>query len=427
VRAAKILSRVSVYGQRALSGNRYLSATGTPLYQQFKPKVRMPLDVAPPEVLKKPINVPSKIMMGPGPSNCSERVLKAQALPTIGHLHPEFCHIMDEVKAGCQYVFQTKNPMTLALSATGHGGMEAVMVNMLEQGTVILIADSGIWGKRSAEMAKRHGGDVRVVQAEAGTSFTLAQIAAAVEEHKPEILFVTHGESSTGVVQGLEGLGPLCHSHNCLLAVDTVASLGGAPLKADQLEIDVIYTGSQKVLGVPPGLAPISFSPKAVEKYVARKTPPISFYLDLTWLGEYWDCWPGKARVYHHTAPTNAMYGLREGLAIIAEEGMENCWRRHRLCADRLHQGIAELGLELFVEDPADRLPTVTTIKVPEGLDWKAVIGYCMKNHLVEIAGGLGPSAGKVWRIGCMGNNANLKTVNTVLDAFGAALAHVRG
>jgi len=265
------------------------------------------------------------------------------------------------------------------------------------------------------------------VKATPGTSFTLSQLTAAVEEHKPEILFVTHGESSTGVVQRLYGLGPMCHSHNCLLAVDTVASLGGAPIKADQLEIDVIYTGSQKVLGVPPGTAPISFSPRAVDRYLARKTPPISFYFDLTWLGEYWDCWPGKGRVYHHTAPTNSMYALREGLAILAEEGLENCWRRHRLCADRLHEGLAELGLELFVEDPDSRLPTVNTIKVPDGLDWKAVIGHCMKHHKVEISGGLGPTAGKVWRIGVMGNNASIKTVNAVLDAVGEALKQVRG
>lgn len=357
----------------------------------------------------------------------SERVLAAAALPTLGHLHTEFTHIMDEVKAGIQYIFQTNNTMTLAISATGHAGMEAVMSNMLEQGTVILIADNGIWGVRSADMARRHGADVRTVKTGAGEAFSLEELTAAVEQHKPEILFVTHGESSTGVVQSLEGLGALCHTHNCLLAVDTVASLGGVPVRADQLGIDVIYTGSQKVLSVPPGLAPISFSQRAVERYLARKTPPISFYLDLTWLGEYWSCWPGKPRIYHHTAPTNAMYGLREGLAIICEEGLENCWRRHRLCADRLQEGLAQLGLEMFVPNPEHRLPTVNTIKVPEGLDWKAVIGYCMKNHLVEIAGGLGPSAGKVWRIGVMGNNANIKTVNTVLDAFGEALKHVRG
>jgi len=363
--------------------------------------------------------------MGPGPSNVSDRVLQAQALPTLGHLHPEFCKIMDDIKSGIQYIFQTKNPMTLALSATGHAAMECVMNNMLEPGTVILIANNGIWGVRSQDMARRQGGDVREVVAAAGTNFKLSDLEAAVKKHKPTILFVTHGESSTGVVQPLEGIGAMCHENNCLFAVDTVASLGGVPLKADELEIDVIYTGSQKVLGVPPGTAPISFSPRATEHFKNRKEVPRSFYLDLGWLGEYWNCWPDKGRVYHHTGPVNSMYGLREGLAIVAEEGLENCWRRHRVCADRLHEGIKDLGLEMFVEDPAARLPTVNTIKVPAGVDWKAVNDYCMKNNLVEVSGGLGPSAGKVWRIGVMGNNANLKTVNMVLDTFKKALQSV--
>jgi len=383
----------------------------------------MTLDVASPPALAEPINVPLKTLAGPGPSNVSDRVLQAQALPTLGHLHPEFCKIMDDIKAGVQYIFQTKNTMSLALSATGHAAMECVMTNMLEPGRTVLIANNGIWGIRSADMARRQGATVKEITTPAGTTFTLQQIEAGIKEHKPDLLFVTHGESSTGVLQPLEGLGPLCHANNCLLAVDTVASLGGAPVKADQLEIDVIYTGSQKTLGVPPGTAPISFSPKAVEAFKARSKPPCSFYLDLGWLGEYWNCWPDKGRVYHHTGPVNAMYGLREGLAMVAEEGLENVWRRHRICADHLQQGLADLGLEMFVPDAKARLPTVNTIKIPAGVNWQAVTGFCMKNHLVEISGGLGPSAGKVWRIGVMGNNANIKTVSKVLGALKEALA----
>jgi len=383
----------------------------------------MTLDVASPPALAEPINVPLKTLAGPGPSNVSDRVLQAQALPTLGHLHPEFCKIMDDIKAGVQYIFQTKNTMSLALSATGHAAMECVMTNMLEPGRTVLIANNGIWGIRSADMARRQGATVKEITTPAGTTFTLQQIEAGIKEHKPDLLFVTHGESSTGVLQPLEGLGPLCHANNCLLAVDTVASLGGAPVLADQLEIDVIYTGSQKTLGVPPGTAPISFSPKAVEAFKARTKPPCSFYLDLGWLGEYWNCWPDKGRVYHHTGPVNAMYGLREGLAMVAEEGLENVWRRHRICADHLQQGLADLGLEMFVPDAKARLPTVNTIKIPAGVNWQAVTGFCMKNHLVEISGGLGPSAGKVWRIGVMGNNANIKTVSKVLGALKEALA----
>jgi len=383
----------------------------------------MTLDVSPPAGLAEPINVPLKTLAGPGPSNVSDRVLQAQALPTLGHLHPEFCKIMDDIKSGVQYIFQTKNTMSLALSATGHAAMECVMTNMLEPGKTVLIANNGIWGIRSADMARRQGATVKEITTPTGTCFTFAQIEAGIKEYKPDLLFVTHGESSTGVLQPLEGLGPLCHANNCLLAVDTVASLGGAPLKADDLEIDVIYTGSQKTLGVPPGTAPISFSPKATEAFKARTRPPCSFYLDLGWLGEYWNCWPDKGRVYHHTGPVNSMYGLREGLAMVAEEGLENVWRRHRLCADHLQTGLREMGLEMFVPDPKARLPTVNTIKIPDGVNWQAVTGYCMKNHLVEISGGLGPSAGKVWRIGVMGNNANIKTVSKVLGALREALA----
>jgi len=383
----------------------------------------MTLDVSAPLSLSEPLLVPSKTLAGPGPSNCSERVLKAQSLPTLGHLHPEFCTIMDDIKAGVQYIFQTKNEASFALSATGHAAMECVMTNMLEPGRSVLICNSGIWGVRSADMARRQGATVHEVSTPAGTCFTLDTIRAGIQQYKPDLLFVTHGESSTGVVQPLEGLGSLCHENNCLLAVDTVASLGGVPVCTDQLQIDIIYTGSQKVLGVPPGTAPISFSPRAVAAFKARSKPPCSFYLDLGWLGQYWNCWPGMGRIYHHTGPVNTMYGLREGLALVAEEGLENCWRRHRLCSEYLQTGIRDLGLEMFVSDPKVRLPTVNTIKIPEGIDFMAVCGHAMKNHKVEISGGLGPSAGKVWRIGVMGNNANIRTVSQVLDAFKEALA----
>lgn len=383
----------------------------------------MTLDVASPASLAQPLVVPLKTLAGPGPSNCSDRVLQAQALPTLGHLHPEFCTIMDDIKAGVQYIFQTKNEFSFALSATGHAAMECVMTNMLEPGKTVLICNSGIWGVRSADMARRQGATVHEITTAPGTCFTLEAIKAGIQEYKPNLLFVTHGESSTGVLQPLEGLGPLCHAHNCLLAVDTVASLGGTPVHTDQLEIDIIYTGSQKVLGVPPGTAPISFSPRAVARFQARAQPPCSFYLDLGWLGQYWNCWPGKGRIYHHTGPVNSLYGLREGLALVAEEGLENCWRRHRVCADHLQTGIRDLGLEMFVSDPKARLPTVNTIKIPVGIDFAAVCGHAMKNNMVEIAGGLGPSAGKVWRIGVMGNNATIRTVSQVLDAFKEALA----
>jgi len=379
--------------------------------------------IPPPESLKDPIHVPQmRLLMGPGPSNVSTRVLQAQALPTLGHLHPEFCKVMDEVKAGIQYAFQTKNPLTLALSATGHAGMEAVMANLLEAGDTILIAENGIWGQRAEDMAKRKGAIVQKIVNPPGTPFSLKQIEEGLKASKPVLFFITHGESSTGVVQTLEGIGDLCANNGVLFAVDTVASLGGVPVETDKLGIDVIYTGSQKVLSCPPGTAPISFSEKAVAKIKSRKSPPHSFYLDMNWLGKYWNCYPGEGRVYHHTGPVNSMYALREALAILSEEGLIACYKRHQACTERLHDGLKAMGLELFVENPEARLPTVTTIKVPEGIDWKEATVFCMKNHNIEIAGGLGPTAGKVWRIGVMGTNATKENVERVLKALQDAI-----
>merc|ERR1711971_643379 len=355
--------------------NKLLSATFF-----FCEKIRqsqyrnMSLIVTPPESLKGALTIPEKTLLGPGPSNVPERILKAMALPTIGHLHPEFCKVMDDCKAGVQYAFQTKNKMTLVLSSTGHAGMECVMTNLLEKDDVVLIANHGIWGERAMDMAKRQGADVRELAKPAGEPFNLAEIGAALEKHKPVLFFVTHGESSTGGLQGLEGIGPLC----------------------------------------------------ARAKILARQSAPISFCLDINWLGQYWNCFEGKGRVYHHTGPINLMYGLREGLAIIAEEGLEACWERHRMCAEKLHQGLKEIGLECFIAAPGARTPTVTTIKVPEGVDWKAVTVYAMEKYKLEIAGGLGPTAGKVWRIGLMGQNAKVDKVETALRVLKEAISHVK-
>jgi len=333
---------------------------------------------------------------------------------------------MDDCKAGIQYVFQTKNTMTLALSSTGHSGMECVMTNLIEKGDKVLIANNGIWGERAMDMATRQGGDVRELSKPPGEPFNLEEIGKALKTHQPIFFFTTHVESSTGGVQGLEGIGPLCASYDCLFVVDSVASLGGVPLRTDDLGIDVIYTGSQKVLAVPPGLAPISFSEKAVKRIVNRKSPPISFYLDINMLGKYWNCFEGQGRMYHHTGPINLIYGLREGLAMIAEEGLEACNERHRLAGEKLHEGLQKMGLELFVPTPCARAPTVTTIKVPQGVDWKGVIGYAMEKYKLEIAGGLGPTAGKVWRIGLMGENAKPEKVDFALKILKEAIDHVK-
>lgn len=384
----------------------------------------MALSVGPPKCLELPMNVPSKLLMGPGPSNAAESVLKVSALPLLGHLHTEFIKIMDDVKEGIQYVFQTKNALTLAISGTGHAGMEAAFVNLIEPGTVVLVAVNGIWGERASDLATRMGADARTFSKPAGENFSLTGIEKALEEHKPAFIFMVQGESSSGVVQPFEGVGELCHKANCLLVVDTVASLGGEPFYMDKWGIDVVYTGSQKVLGAPPGTAPISFSPRAQARIAARKTPIASFYFDMNWLGNYWGC-DDQPRRYHHTAPISSIYALREALSLVAQEGLEKCWERHRSCRDRLIAGLAKLGLKPFASEQA-RLTCVTTVAVPEGLDWKAVTTYAMLKHNVEIAGGLGPSAGRVWRIGLMGQNATPERVDRVLQVLGEAIEHVK-
>ncbi|XP_014679185.1 PREDICTED: serine--pyruvate aminotransferase-like [Priapulus caudatus] len=377
--------------------------------------------VRPAERLLKPLQFPHKLLMGPGPSNCPPRVLAAQALPLLGHLHAEFCSVMDDVKAGARYAFQTANAVTLAVSGTGHAAMEAAICNIVEPGDVVLIAKNGHWGARAADMAARHGADVRTIVVPPGEVFTLANIAAAMAEHAPSLTFVCHGESSAGTMQPLEGVGELCRARDCLLLVDTVASLGGAPFFADALGIDVVYTGAQKVIGAPPGVSPISFSERAMARVAARATRVRSYYFDVVELANYWGCDAGPRR-YHHTAPISSMYALREGLSMLAEETLEVCWERHLRCARLLWRGIEDLGLKLLVENEDARLPTVTAVVVPDGVAWKRVVEHCMSKHAVEISGGLGPTAGKVWRIGLMGYNATEENVRRVLKVLQEAI-----
>ncbi|KAK4875451.1 hypothetical protein RN001_011873 [Aquatica leii] len=375
------------------------------------------MDIQPPEVLKSPLVVPAKTLMGPGPSNCPPRVLQSLSLPVLGHLHPECTKIMDDIKEGIRYVFQTKNELTLAVSASGHAGMEAVLCNLIEPEDKVLIAVNGIWGERANIMASRYGAKVVRLETAPGTNFELCQFEDAISKHRPVLLFVTQGESSTGVYQPLEGLGLICEKYDCLLVVDTVASLGGVPFYADRWGVDAVYTGSQKVIGAPPGITPISFSAKAQKRIFNRKTPVKVYYWDMTILGDYWACF-GNPRVYHHTVSSTLLYGLREGLAMVAQEGIENVINRHKQCALRLHDGLKAIGVELFVSKESARLPTVTTIKVPENIDWTLITAYAMKHYFLEISGGLGPTVNKVFRIGIMGYNATNDNVDFVLRVF---------
>ncbi|NXC27637.1 SPYA protein, partial [Campylorhamphus procurvoides] len=380
------------------------------------------LHVPPPQGLLQPLVVPERLLLGPGPSNVPSRIQAAGGRQLLGHMHPEVLQVMDEIKAGIQYAFQTQNQLTLAISGSGHCAMEAALVNLLECGDTILVAINGIWGQRAADIARRLGAKVYELQKPPGEYFTPQDIEKGLVQHKPSVLFITHGESSTGVLQPLEGLGELCHRHGCLLLVDAVASLGGAPIFMDKQEIDVLYSGSQKVLNSPPGTAPISFSERARKKLLSRKTKPKSFYLDMDCLANYWGC-DGEPRRYHHTAPINSFFSLREGLAMLAEIGLESSWEQHQANCARLCQGLLNLGLEPFVKEEKVRLPTITTVRVPEGYNWKDITAFLMDKHAIEIAGGLGPTVGKVLRIGLMGCNSTRENVNRVLRALQDALS----
>jgi len=357
--------------------------------------------------------------MGPGPANAHPRVLAAQTLPLLGHLHSPFTRIMDEIQDGLRYTFQTDSKNVLLVSGTGHAGMEACITNLVEPGETILVGNKGIWGARVADMAGRYGAKVVELTTPAGTTFSLDALAAGVKAHKPAVLFLCQGESSTGVHQSLTGLGDLCREHGTLLLVDTVCSLGGVPLFADAWGVDAVYSGTQKVLSGPPGGAPLFFGPRAMEKLARRKTKPTSYQLDMNLVGAYWN-WPeaGGARIYHHTGCVSTWYAMREALALVGEEGLERMWANHARLHDTLWEGLGRLGLKPFVERPEDRLATVNTIKVPDGVDWAAVIKHAMDKYAVEIAGGLGPTAGKVWRVGIMGFNATDANVQLVVDVI---------
>ncbi|KAL4438458.1 hypothetical protein ABPG77_000106 [Micractinium sp. CCAP 211/92] len=364
------------------------------------------------------LEIPQRFLMGPGPANAHPRILAAQSLPLLGHMHPPFLAIMDEIRQGLRYLFQTASNHTVLASGTGHAGMEMALANLVEPGDTVLVGVNGIWGERAADMAERLGGRVVKIEVPAGRSFSLEQLTAAVEQHRPALLFLTQGESSTGVRQSLEGVGALCRAHGALLLVDSVAALGGVPFLADAWGVDAAYSGSQKCLSAPPGAAPLVLGPRAVAKLRGRKTKVVSYNWDLNLVGNYWG-WDGPApRTYHHTGMVSMWYAVREALALVAEEGLGGMWARHEAVHAQLWEGLAALGLQPFVEDPRDRLATV-----PEGVDWAALAKHAMERYSVEISGGLGPTAGRVWRVGLMGYNAKPANVELVLAAFRSGLA----
>jgi alanine-glyoxylate transaminase/serine-glyoxylate transaminase/serine-pyruvate transaminase len=357
-------------------------------------------------------------MLGPGPSNVDPRVLAAVGKPLVGHLDPFFVDIMDKIKHLLKYTWKTSNNIVVPMSGTGSLAMEAAVANIVEPGDTVLVAINGYFGQRLAEMAERCGAVVKTIVRPWGTVFTHEELSTALTQYTPKVLAIVHAETSTGACQPLEGVGQLCRNNNCLLLVDTVTSLGGVPLFVDDWGIDVCYSGTQKCLGVPPGLSPLTFSERAMQKINSRKTKIQSWYMDITLINSYWS---SGTRAYHHTAPISMNWGLYEALRIIAEEGLENRWKRHRDNAEYLWKSLTDMGLELLV-DHSVRLPSLTTVKVPNNVDPIKVIKYLRTKHLIEISGGLGELKGLVWRIGLMGYNSEKKNVDFFLNAFKDAL-----
>lgn len=359
------------------------------------------------------LDLPPRLLLGPGPSNAHPRVLGALGMRQVGHLDPAFIELMNEVQELLRYAWQTDNPLTIPVSGTGSAAMEATIANVVEPGDVVLVANNGYFGLRMIDMAGRYGAQVCQINRPWGEVFSFDELGDALQKYHPAVLGVVHAETSTGALQPLEGIGPLCREHDCLLLVDSVTSLGGAPLFLDQWQVDIAYSGGQKCLSCPPGASPLTLGERAVAKLQARKTKVRSWYLDVSLLEKYW----GQQRTYHHTAPINMNYALREALRLVAEEGLENRWARHRENAQRLWDGLAELGIGCHVAQPY-RVPSLTTALVPAGVDAKAVCGRLLTEYNIEIAGGLGELAGKVWRIGLMGFNSRRENVELLLSAL---------
>lgn len=362
-------------------------------------------------------NPPRRILMGPGPSDVYPEVLAAQSRPTIGHLDPLFVGMMDELKSLIQYAFQTKNEMTMAVSAPGSAGMETCFVNLVEPGEKVIVCRNGVFGERMRQNVERVGAIAVLVDNEWGTPVDPAAVEAALKAN-PDAKFLAfvHAETSTGALSDAKTLCALAKTYGCLSIVDAVTSLGGVELRVDEWGIDAIYSGSQKCLSCVPGLSPVSFSPAAVEKLKNRKTPVQSWFLDQSLVMAYWTSAGGK-RSYHHTAPVNALYALHESLRMLAAEGLENAWQRHHDMHLVLRAGLEKLGLNFVVAEDS-RLPQLNAVYIPAGVDDAAVRTRLLKDYNLEIGAGLGALAGKAWRIGLMGFGARRENVALCLKAL---------
>jgi len=371
-----------------------------------------------------PFHPPQRVLMGPGPSDVSPRVLEALSRPTIGHLDPVFVSFMDEMKMLLKYAFQTDNELTMPVSAPGSAGMETCFVNLVEPGDKVILCQNGVFAGRMKENVERCGGIAVMVQDEWGRAVDPQKLEDALKANPDaKIVAFVHAETSTGAQSDVQTLVEIAHKHNCLTIVDAVTSLGGTPLKVDEWSIDAIYSGTQKCLSCTPGLSPVSFSPRAQEKIKNRKTKVQSWFMDLNLVMGYWG--GATKRAYHHTAPINALYGLHEALVILQEEGLHNAWARHHNNHLALRAGLEAMGLK-FVVPEAERLPQLNAIAVPEGVDEAAVRALLLSDYNLEIGAGLGAMAGKVWRIGLMGHASNPRNVRLCLNALDDVLVRLK-
>ncbi len=360
------------------------------------------------------LKVPQRLLLGPGPSNVHPRVLQAMATPLVGHLDPRFLEIMNDVAAMLRQVFRTTNRLTLPVSGTGSAGMEAAIVNVVEPGDRVVVGVNGVFGTRLSDTISRCGAEPVEVKAEWGSIVPVEALRKAVSEtDRLKAVVVVHAETSTGARQPLEELGEIAHSRGALLIADMVTSLGGIPVEVDAWGVDVAYSGTQKCLSCPPGLAPITLSDRAVDVLHHRRTRVQSWYLDLTMIEKYW----GEERVYHHTAPISMNYALYEALRLVLEEGLEPRWRRHQEMSDLLLAGLKDLGITPLPPEPY-RLPMLNAVVVPEGIDEAAVRKRLLMEFGIEIGAGLGPLKGRIWRIGLMGESATRASVVVLLDAL---------
>jgi alanine-glyoxylate transaminase/serine-glyoxylate transaminase/serine-pyruvate transaminase len=363
------------------------------------------------------INPGERVLMGPGPSNVPARVLQAMSAPCIGHLDPYFLSVMDETQRLLRFLFQTENPLTIPVSGTGSAGMETCFVNLLEPGEEVVVCINGVFGTRMADIVRRLGGQLIRVDGEWGRAIDPEAVRKAVKGRNPKLLAAVHAETSTGVCQPLEDIASIAREAGALFLVDMVTSLGGMKVAVDSLGIDAAYSGTQKCISCPPGLAPISFSSVAMKALESRKSPVVSWYLDMGMVRSYW----GTERKYHHTAPINMIYALREALRIIAEEGLKARFARHQLNHRALVAGIEAMGLAMLVPE-SERLPMLNAIYIPEGVNDMKVRKALLNDLGIEIGGGLGDLQGKIWRVGLMGHSSNRKNVLLFLSALETVL-----